>query len=79
MIDCKDSNRIWAACVNAAKRYKGSLEKQFLLIDNRDLTFVQLEREIRTARRHFGLAKSAVINHHRVHRCADLSSLNSAL
>ena len=71
MLECADSKRLWAACLDAAKRYKDSLEKQISLIARRDLAFVQFDREIKAARRHLGLAKSAVINHHRLHRCVE--------
>jgi hypothetical protein len=69
MVHCADSRRLWAGCLEAANRYKDSLDKQISLIAQKDLEFVQLEREIKAARRHFGVAKTAVINHHRLHRC----------
>jgi hypothetical protein len=74
MLDCPDSQRLWTGCLTAAGRYRESLDKQISLITRHDLGFVQLEREIKTARRHLGLAKSALINHHRFHRCAEAVS-----
>ena len=77
MLECADSKRLWAACLNAANRYRGAINNQFSLIGDRDLGFIELERELRIARRHFGLAKIAVINHHRVHRCGDDRTLSA--
>ena len=71
MLDCLDSQRLWTGCLNAAGRYRESLDKQISLISAQDLGFAKSEREIKRMRRHFGLAKSAVINHHRLHHCAE--------
>ena len=66
---CQHSERLWNALSKDMKAYKELIEKQFASIKERNLEFRQLEAEIKKARRHLGSAKSAVMNHHRAHRC----------
>ena len=71
MPKCTDSERAWSNYLQAAKGYLASLEKQISAIAARDLTFPRFDSEIKKARRYFGMARNAVINHHRLHGCSE--------
>ena len=74
---CQHSERLWNALFKDMKAYKELLEQQFTTIKERSLEFRQFEEEIMRARRHLGTAKTAVINHHRTHRCHVRKNLDS--
>ena len=69
MVNCADSNRLWASCLTAARYYRDTLDNQIAAIAKHDLGFPKFERDLRSARRYFAVAKTAVVNHHNIHRC----------
>lgn len=68
-IKCEHANRLWESLRVKADGYKRVLEKQSSAIEKWDLAFPLLDAEIKARRKEFGIAKSAVTNHHKTHRC----------
>jgi len=66
---CQTSERLWGALLKDVAAYDAVIQKQFSLIRKRNLGYPTFEPDIKAARRHFGMAKIAVINHHKIHGC----------
>lgn len=75
---CQQAKRLWHILLEEKKLYTEAMEKEFRAIREWDLEFPQFEKEILRARRRYGIAKIAVTNHHRVHRCAECSQETAA-
>jgi hypothetical protein len=66
---CEHASRLWNALLVKAQSYKKVLEEQLAAIKKWDLGFHKFDKEIKTTRKEFGLAKAAVLNHEKVHHC----------
>src|SRR5436190_20612253 len=70
-INCQQSERLWRQLLAEKKAYKEALEKEFQQIRERNLDFQEYEKNISRAQRRYTFAKMAVLNHHKLHGCAE--------